>query len=115
MCLIAELLVYLVVFLFLFVFFAISAAVFGGTDAASQTWETSEVNYELSSPSEKCCAAELSCCLSDLYPACGQSSAVGFFAKLKDASTRAQDQPRHNQLSLRLNYPNDQREFTARC
>lgn len=68
-------------------FFAIGAAVFGGTDAVSQTWETPGVNYELSSLSEKCCAAELSCCY----------------------------EPRRHQLSLGLNSPSDQPDFIARC
>lgn len=95
-------------------FFVISAAVFGSTDTVSQTWETSEVNYELRSLSEKSCAAEVSCCLSDISPVYGQSSTAGFFATLKDASRWAQVQVRRNQLSLRLNFPNDQPDFTAR-
>lgn len=72
----SSLFVYLLGGFFCCCFFAISAAVFGGTDAVSQTSETTEVNYELSSLSEKSCAAEVSCCLSDISPVCGQSSAA---------------------------------------
>lgn len=75
-------------------------------DLRGQLWAQESVWKELCSWGELLFIRHLPCLRSELH--------CGFFATLKDASTRAQVQPRRNQLSLRLNFPNDQPDFTAR-